>query len=795
MFRNYFKIAWRSLRTHRIYSIINISGLGIGMAVVLLISLWIQDELNYNKSFSNYDRIVKVMQNQTHGNDIRTNGTMPIPLAGALRTQYASDFKRVALTSWNSGHVLAVGDKQLNMHGTYVQPDMLDMLSLRNLDGSKASLDDPTSILISRSLALALFGTTDAVNKTLKIDNQHNLKVAGVFPDMPYSSDFNEVTFWLPWAEYEAAQPWVKSSATVWNNNAFMLFAELQEGVDLDKVGEKVRHTLEGHDRKDKPEILLHPMRHWHLYDNFWNGKNIGGTISLVRLFGIIGGFVLLLACINFMNLSTARSEKRAKEVGIRKAVGSFRRQLVGQFLGESVFMAMLAGLLAILLTLLSLPWFNHVADKHMQLPWGQPLFWGISLGFILLVGLIAGSYPAFYLSSFNPVKVLKGTFKAGRWSALPRQVLIVLQFAVSVILIVGTIVVFQQIVYVKGRSVGYSRDGLLTVDVNTKDLQTHYEAIRQELMQSGAAANVALSNSPTTAVWANQNSFEWEGKDPAFLPSLAVFHVSHDFGATIDWQLEDGRDFSRSFASDSSAVILNETCVRYMGLKHPVGATIKFLHSDHTEQSYHVVGVVKDIVMESPFSPVKQTIFFMDYDKPNVITVRMNPHQPMDKSLSMMEAIFRKYNAGAPFQYKFNDDEYARKFELEERTGTLATFFTVLAIFISCLGLFGLASFMAEQRTKEIGVRKVLGASVWSLWRLLSKDFLVLVGVSFLLAVPLAWYVMHGWLQQYNYRVPLTAGVFVVTIAMALLITLATVSYQSVRAALVNPVRSLRTE
>ena len=796
MIRNYFQIAWRSLVKNRVYSFINIMGLAIGMAVVMLIGLWIWDELGYNKGFAHYDRIVRIMITQTRGNDVSTNESTPIPLAATLRTRYAGDFEKVATTSWNSLHILTVGDKKLNKQGMFVEPDMIDILGLRTLDGNKATLDDPSSILISQSIATALFGNDDATGKSLTFDDSTVFRVAGVFADMPHSSDFMAVNYFAPWVNYRSTHPWVKQSETSWSENSFQSFALLQDHADLNQVRDRVKRVEDGHGLTDKPVVVIHPMSRWHLYNTFWNGKNVGGSIQYVWMFGIIGVFVLLLACINFMNLSTARSEKRAKEVGIRKSVGSLRGQLIGQFLGESIFMALLSFVLSLLLVQAALPWFNTVADKEMHIFWNSLYFWLPVLGLTLLVGLIAGSYPAFYLSSFNPVKVLKGTFKAGRAAALPRQVLIVVQFTVSVALIIGTIIVFEQILYVKNRPVGYSKDGLISVDILNDDIPRHFAALRQELIQSGAVANACMSSSPTTDVWNNQSGFTWEGKDPTMTPTFAVFWNTIDYGATVGYQFLAGRDFSRNFPSDSMGMIMNETAVRYMGLKNPIGARVSFVHGTADPQYYHVIGVVKDMVMQSPFAPVKQAIYMLDLNNNvNVVTVKIHPNLSASQALPTIGAIFKKYNPRVPFGYTFNDEAYAQKFALEDRIGKLASFFTILAIFISCLGLFGLASFMAEQRIKEIGVRKVLGASVLHLWGLLSWDFLGLVGLSFLIAVPLAWYVMSGWLLHYSYRVTISVWVFVVTVVLAVVITLATVSWQAIRAAMANPVRSLRTE
>ena len=798
MFKNYFTVAWRNLVKNKVYSAINILGLAVGMGVTLLIGLWVWDEVSYNRNFEHYDRIVRVMENSTHGDLINTWSSVPIPLSGLLRTTYGSDFKRVTMGSWNWDHFLALGDKQIKEPGMYVQPDFLPMFSIRLLKGSSASLNEPYSMLMSVSAAKAMFGDEDPVNKIVKVDNKSSLKVTGVYADLPKNCEFNNTHILLSWDGFVADNGWVKGSTTNWDNNSFQIYAQLQDGVQLPTVAAKVKGGLEGHERKDKPQVVLHPMSKWRLYGEFKNGINTGGGIQFVRMFGIIGVFVLLLACINFMNLSTARSERRAKEVGIRKAIGSLHRQLVGQFLSESLFITFLSFCLALLLVELALPFFNELADKQMGILWNNGWFWAVSIAFIVLTGMIAGSYPAFYLSSFNSVTVLKGTFKAGRLASLPRKVLVVLQFTVSVSLIIGTLVVFQQIEFAKDRPVGYDRNGLLTVSLSTPDLYNHYGSIRTDLLGTGAVAGVALSSSPTTGLYANQSGFEWTGKDPTLNPTFGVITISHDFGKTVGWQFVEGRDFSRDYSTDSAGMVLNEAAVKYMGLKEPVaGQVVQYTYSSRKDKNFRVLGVIRDMVMESPFSPVKQSIFMMDTSDVgmNVITVRINPNMATARALPVIASVFRRYNPGTQFDYTFNDADYAKKFDFETRIGSLATFFAAFAIFISCLGLFGLASFMAEQRTKEIGVRKVLGASVLHLWGMLSRDFLLLVSISFLVAIPVSWYIMHGWLQQYEYRTTISVWIFVMTAATALVITLITVSFQSIRASLANPVRSLRSE
>ena len=798
MLKNYFVIAWRNLVKNKVYSAINILGLAVGMGVTMLIGLWVWDEVSYNKSFDHYDRLVRVMESSTHGDQTATYNSVPIPLSGELRTQYGSDFKRVTMASWNNDHFLAYGDKQVKKAGMYVQTDFLSMFSIRLLKGSTASLNDPYSMVLSRSAAQAIFGDEDPINKILKVDNQRGLKVTGVYEDLPHNCEFNDSYVLLSWDGFVADNGWVKGSETNWDNNSFQIYAQLQDGVQLASVAVKVKGGLEGHDRKDKPQVVLHPMSKWRLYGEFKNAVNTGGAIQFVRMFSIIGLFVVLLACITFMNLSTARSERRAKEVGIRKAIGSLHRQLVGQFLSESMLITFHSFCIELVLLPLAMPFFNGLADKQMNIAWGSGWFWAVAIAFILFTGFVSGSYPAFYLSSFNSVTVLKGTFKAGRFASLPRKVLVVMQFTVSVALIIGTLVVFQQIQYAKDRPVGYDREGLVTVPLSTPELYAHYNTLRSDLLATGAVAGVALSSSPTTGVYANQSGFDWTGKDPGLNPTFAVITITHDFGKTVGWQFVEGRDFSRDYATDSAGIILNEAAVKYMGLKEPVaGQVVQYLYSSRKDKNLRVLGVVRDLVMQSPFEPVRQSVFMMDTSdvSMNVITVRIHPDMATAKALPVIGSVFRKYNPGEPFDYTFNDADYARKFDFESRIGSLATFFAAFAVFISCLGLFGLASFMAEQRKKEIGVRKVLGASMLHLWALLSKDFLVLVSLSFCVAIPVSWYIMHNWLQQYEYRTPISVWIFVSTALTALLITLVTVSFQSIRASLANPVRSLRSE
>jgi putative ABC transport system permease protein len=662
------------------------------------------------------------------------------------------------------------------------------------LKGNINALSDPSTILINASLAKTFFGDADPINKTIRLDNKDNYKVAGVFEDFPHNTTLNDTKLLLPWKKYITTEKWLKDAATQWNNHSWQAFAQVADKINMDKETEKIKNVVMVHKNEKtegKEQAYLFPMNKWRLYSDFKDGMPTGGRIQFIWLFLIIGVFVLMLACINFMNLSTARSEKRAKEVGIRKTVGSVRGQLIRQFLSESVLVAFVSLVFSILFVVLLMPLFNKLADKNIELPWTSFFFWLIMLTFTFITGLISGSYPALYLSRFDPIKVLKGTYRVGRFASLPRKILVVVQFTFSIALIIGTVIVYKQIQYAKNRPVNYRNEGLISINMSTPDLYGHYDAIRSDLLSTGVVDNMAESSSPTTNVWSNQIGFNWQGKDPNSLPSFGTIAVTQDFGKTIGWQIKEGRDFSKVFATDSLAIVLNESAVKQVGMKQDiVGQTIQF-----NDKNYTVIGVIKDMIMESPYKPVQPTVFLYDANWANIITIAIKHGEPIKTALSKIETVFKKFNPASPFDYTFNDEDYAKKFADEERIGRLATFFAILAIFISCLGLFGLASFVAEQRKKEIGVRKVLGASVYSLWRMLSKEFALLVFISCFIAIPLAWYYLNGWLKQYEYRTAISFWIFIASAIVALVITIITVSFQAIKAAIANPVESLRTE
>ena len=797
MLKNYMKIAWRSLRTNKLLSFINIAGLAVGMAVVMLIGLWIWDELSYNKNFDNYDRITRVMQSRNGNKEVGlvTQRQVPMPLASELRTLYGNDFQQVILSSASGDHVLELGDKKVTQTGRFMEPGAADMLSLKMLAGHHDVLGDPLNILLSASVAKALFGGDEAaaINKTIRLDDTANVKVAGVYADMPDNSDFNDLGFLATMDLLASINGHVKIAMSQWGNNAGEIFVQVKPNIDADRESAKIKDINNPHEpgKAFYSSVLLHPMSRWHLYSEFKNGINTGGRIQFVWLFGFIGGIILLLACINFMNLSTAQSEKRAKEVGIRKSVGSLRSQLIGQFFSESLFTAFIAFALCVLLVSLTLHWFDTMAGKKMSIPWENPIFWTIGLGFAAITGLIAGSYPALYLSSFSPIKVLKGAFVPGRSASLPRKILVVVQFTASMILIVGTVIVYRQIGYARNRPVGYDRQGLVMARLRTQAIHQHFDAFRDALLATGAVTETAESTSFTTDPLNQEANVSWTGSDPNAPIGFYTTGVTPEYGKTVGWQFVDGRDYSRALAAtDTFTMVLNQAAVKAIGFKHPVGQFLQWYGYRFT-----IIGVVKDMVMASPYDAIQPALYYKAPWFMPMLNIRLDPTVSAGDAIAKIEPVFKRFDPAEPFNYKFADDEYDAKFRTEQRIGSLASFFAALAIFISCLGLFGMAAFVAERRTKEVGVRKVLGASVISLWGLLSKEFVLLVGLSVLIATPIAWFAMNNWLQNFSYRTALDWWIFALTGCCALLIALLTISYQVLKAANANPARNLRSE
>lgn len=803
MIRSYIKTAFRNLTRSKVYSIINIGGLAIGITVAILNGLWIWDEVSFNKYFQRYDRIAQVGVSEMDDGERLVGTTMTYPLGTDLKTNYHEYFTHVVRTSLDAEYILSTGDKNLSCQGLYADEDAPELFKFNMIYGSLHGLREAHSVMISHSLSKALFGDADPVNKSIRINNKTDVTIGGVYEDFPFNTKFYNVKFLGNWSLFLLANPWIEERALTDLRNHFIeIYVGIIPGTDFELVSERLKHIIKADPldaekfAKQKREFLLYPMSDWHLFP-YERGKVNQGPVRMIWMVGTIGVFVLVLACINFMNLSTARSEKRAKEVGIRKTIGSVRGQLILQFFSESVLVVVFAFTVSLVLVNAFLPWFNQVAGKQIEMPWMNVPFWLLSGGVILVTSLMAGSYPALYLSSFNPVKALKGTFKAGRLASMPRKILVVIQFSISVILIIGTMVVYQQIQFSKNRPVGYSREGLITISKKTSDFYGKFDALRAELLNTQVVEDMSEFRGKVTESASGSNGWSWGEEVLAKDQNFQTLAVTANHGRTIGWQFVEGHDFTGDSESDSLGIVINESALRVMNLKDPIGQSVSWTWwHDQRVLNYKILGVVKDMVMGSPYKQVEPTIFFIKgFNAPSVIHIRVRPQVSMADALPKIEAVFKKIIPSAPFDYQFVDDEYARKFASEEKIGLMVSIFSGLAIFISCLGLLGLSSFLAEQRTKEIGIRKILGASVSTLWQMLSKDFATLVFISCAIALPISFTFVTNWLQHYEYRTEVSVWIFAGTTVGTLLIALLTVSFQTIKAAIANPVKSLRTE
>lgn len=788
MLKNYFKVAFRNLLRNKAFSFINISGLAIGMASAILILLWIQNEMSHDRFHAKGDRIY-VMNNRDHFNGkLWAWNTTPKILGPTLKADYpeVEDVARINRCSF----LFTVGDKHLNVQGVFTDSGFLNIFSFPLVQGNpNKALNENYHIVLTEKLAKKLFGNEDAMGKTILIDSNANFTVSGVLKDLPNNTLF-DFEYLLPWSYMKT----IGSDDANWSNNSIKNFVLLKPGVSQAAFDAKVKdvtinHTKDGD--KATTQVFTQPFENMWLYSKSENGQYVGGRIERVKIFSIIAAFILLIACINFMNLSTARSEKRAKEVGIRKVVGAQKIFLVAQFIGESIILAFLAGILAILIVWLALPGFDKLVQKELFLDFGNPMLWLFALGFIVFTGFVAGSYPAFFLSSFQPVKVLKGTFKSHNAAVSPRKVLVVLQFTFAIALIICTIIIEHQIKYAEDRDSGYVKDHLAYVPIEG-DIDKHYDLIKHELLNRGAAIAVTKSMSPISTRYSDGWGWKWEGSTEADEKTDFVRMASEaDFIKTMGVKLIAGRDIDiKNYPADSTAMLLNETSVKAMRFTNPIGQIVQA-----DGRKWTVVGVIKDFIYESPYEKINPLAVMGPASWFNTVHFKLNPANSTEKDLDIAKAVFKEYNPQYPFNYKFIDEDYAAKFGEEKRTGTLAALFAGLTILISCLGLFGLAAYMAENRIKEIGVRKVLGASVANITTLLSKDFLKLVMISFLVAAPVAFWAMDKWLQSYTYRISIEWWVFALAGIASVLIAILTVSYQAIKAAIANPVKNLRTE
>jgi putative ABC transport system permease protein len=788
MFRNYFIITIRNLFRNGFYSFINITGLSIGITCSILILLWVYDEISYNKFLPKVDRIYQVWAKAFFDGKANNWTSVPLPTYEAMKTA-DSNIKRAVVTDWGGDHLLAVGDTRLTKKGYFASEEFLEVFEFRLKTGnSEQVMDDPRSIIITEATAKAMFGDEDPINKVIRIDNENDLKVTGVLYNLPSNSSF-QFDFLMTWKFREQISEWVRKNTTNWGNYSFQVFVELNDPKNETAVSKSIKMLLQEHDQKDtKPEFFLYPMLRWRLYSTFENGVETGGLNEYVQLFTIIAIFIIVIACINFMNLATARSERRAREVGIRKSVGSRRFELIFQFIGESTFISLVAFLLAVLAAQLLLPYYNQLVEKQLAIDYLSREFWIFSLSLVFITGIVSGSYPAFYLSSFQPAKVLKGKVTVGKSASVPRKVLVTLQFGFSILLIIGTIVIYQQIQLVKGRELGYEQENLITVTYNN-EVSKNYKPIKLDLLSTGVVEAVTKSNSSITDI--NSNNFlGWPGKPEELRVIFTTIATEYDYAKTMGIKIIEGREFSEDFKSDTASILVNKAGLALMNLKDPIGTEL-----DLWGGKRKLIGILDDVLMGDPFEPVKPLFAILDPDWIDVVTIRLKKTNDLQGSLDRVKTVFEKHAPAYPFEYKFSDVEFQKKFTHINLTSSIASLFSSLAILITGLGLFGLASYTAEQRTKEIGIRKVLGATVSSLVGLMSKDFSRLVLISFALSAPLAWWLLTWYLERYTIRTTIGWWVFPVTGAIALIFALAIVSTQALRAAHANPANSLRSE
>jgi putative ABC transport system permease protein len=787
MFKNYLKIAWRNLLNHKTFSLINISGLALGMACSLLIMLWLKDEIQTDKFHQNRKRLYRIMENQAYSGDISTFNSTP----GILAENIVKDIPEIEMASqflWESEPLFTVGNTFDKEKGRYAQKDFLKMFSFKLLKGNAASaLDRPDAVVLSKKLADKYFNGKDPIGKMIRIDNKDNVIVTGVLEEIPQSSSL-KFDFLLSYDLWWKVNDWAKE----WGNNGPQCYVMLAANTSVDKVNAKIKNYIKTKDKTSNVELFLQNYGESYLYSNWDAGKQNGGRIEYVRIFSLVGIIILFIACINFMNLATARSLKRAREIGVRKVVGAVKKQLIGQFIGESLFVSFLAMCLSLLIAALLLPTFNTLTDKHLTIHITDPSFLGLILILTLVTGVIAGSYPALFMSSLNPIVVFKGALKLKPGATYFRKGLVVFQFALSIILVLGMIVIYRQIDYIHNKNLGFAKEDLLYMPLEG-ELQKNFMTFKQELLKQPGIRFVSSAQSTPLETGSSTSGVRWPGKDTTKLILFSTNPITYDYIKTMGIQLVAGRDFSPEYSMDTMNYLINEASARKIGYKDPVGKELTMWGDKGT-----IIGVMKDYHHNSLHVPIEPLILrlFKNSWKTfwgNVI-IRTEAGKTK-QAIASMEKVFRQFNPGFPFKYYFTDSEVLKNYQAEYTVSKLSRYFAFLAIFISCLGLFGLVTFTAEQRTKEIGIRKVLGASVPGIVRMLSKDFLKLVIIAAVIAFPVAWWTMNKWLEDFAYRVSIGWWVFFLAGVLALVIALFTVSFQAIKAAIANPVKSLRTE
>jgi putative ABC transport system permease protein len=791
MVKNFFKTTLRNWWKNKTNSFLNIAGLAIGIACAGLIFLWVESELGYDRFNTKKDRLYYVMMNQHYDKGIFTHGSTPGPLGPVMLSEMPGIANSCRSTDGLSSPLFSAGDRSFYAGGKYIEPSLFSMFTLPFVQGSaKTAFAQLHSMVITEQAAKKFFGNEkDVVGKTVRMDNKQDYIVSGVVKDLPENSTL-QFEWVAPFENFAQARPWL----TGWGSFGISTYVELKPGANLAAINKQLYNTIQ----KREPTSIGHPflfnMNDWHLRANFINGIQTGGQVEYVHLFSIIAWIILFIACINFMNLSTARSERRAREVGVRKVLGAEKKTLIAQFMSEALLMSLLAAVVAMILMTLALPAFNTLVGKDLAAGFGNPVHIAAVLIIVAVCGLVAGSYPSLYLSSFNPVFVLKGIKLKTGGAALIRKSLVVIQFTVSIVLIIGTIIIYQQIQHVKSRDLGFNKDNLIEMNVQG-DMLPHFATIKQELLNTGMVENVALTDHSTIYGGNNTGGIKWAGKDPNAQILVSVRAVSPEFISTSGIELMQGRDFHTNAAADSLHVIITESLAKLMGNGSAIGKTIQSDNETMDYATYTIVGVVKDYVYGNMYRKPDPVLFFCLPQYANNIYIRIKPNGNVEKDIAQIGAIMKKNNPAYPFDYRFVDEQFNNMFGNEMLISKLSRVFATLAIIISCLGLFGLAAYTAERRTKEIGIRKVLGASVTGITTLLSADFLKLIVLSALIAFPLAWWAMNSWLQGYPYRIAISWWVFIMAGLLSVLIAVVTISFQSIKAALMNPVKSLRTE
>lgn len=781
MYKNYLITSLRNFSRHRSSFLINVAGLSTGLACSMLILLWIQDEFRFDRFYPKANEMYKVLAHYGYSEKVSTGEWLPGPLAAALREGY-SEIASATVTTWNEEHLVSHDETHIKATGKFADEDFLEVFQRPLMEGSIAgSLNAPNAMAISASLAKRLFGDEKALGKEVRFNLDHPFMVTAVYEDFPAHSSI-QVEWVVPFTFFENSNPWVKN----WGNGGPQTYVRLTAGASPDVVSEKIRYELRRRNNDETTELFLYPFADYYLYGKFENGQQAGGRIEYVRLFGIIAAFILAIACINFMNLATARASRRAKEIGIRKAIGARRAYLIGQFFSESLLITLFSVCLSVLMITLALPYFMDITGRQITFSLSDSSIYLYLFAAAVATSILAGSYPALYLSSFNAVKVLKGTFTGSKSEIVARKGLVVFQFTLSIVLIIATTVIYKQIQYIQAKNLGYDKENLISFVADEEFLKKE-KLFGEKVRVLPGVISVSGSNHQMTRLSSNTGNVQWEGKAEDNMISFETLRTNYDFVKTLGIEIIDGRDFSRHLATDTAKIIVNEAAAKVMGLTDPVGRKIRVWGQD-----WEIIGVAKDFHFASVHTDITPLLMMLEPGISYYYWIRLDKHNPA-AALTEISAIYKELVPEYPFEYHFFDQSIEKLYESEQRIGKLSAYFSLFAILISTLGLFGLSAYMAEKRTKEIGIRKILGASITQIVSLLTRDFTWLVLIATAVAVPIGWYAMTWWLEPFEFKIRLNAAYFLAAGGLALLVALSTVSFQSFKAAATNPARSLR--